>query len=61
LNFTWNCTEFENDYMDLEVNYQFKEQVASHDDLYRIRVEFLGRQYFSAYDGQFFLPEEAKI
>ena len=47
--------------MDLEVSYQFREEISSHDDMDRIRVEFLGRQYFSADDGQFFLPEEAKI
>ena len=51
LNFTWICTNFTNLYMDFDLFYEFVDFVSINDYKERIKVDFIGKDYFSADDG----------
>lgn len=61
LNFTWVCKNFTNLYMDFELFYDFVDFISVHEYKDSIRVDFIGKDYFSADDGQTFLKKESVV
>lgn len=52
--FNWEVVDFKQEYMDFQLTYEQFPQVSVHDAADLLKVNFIGRQYFKAPDGQYF-------
>jgi len=52
--FQWTAVDFTNDWMDFQIDWKLYPEVSVHDAMDLLQVDFIGRQYFKASDGQMF-------
>lgn len=53
--FVWEAKDFKNHWMDVQIDWELYPEVSIHDDMDLLQVDFIGREYFKAEDGQMFM------
>jgi hypothetical protein len=49
--FTWECVDFKEDYMDFQIMYKIHPEISVHAAKDLLEANFIGREYFKTPDG----------
>lgn len=50
--FTWECVDFTENYMDFQIQYEMFPEISIHPEKDLLQIDFVGREYFRTEDGQ---------
>ena len=61
LNFTWECIDVTNHFLEFQVNYSNPKEISKHFNKDKIQVQFHGPQYFQAVTGLVLQDDELQV